>query len=536
MDFRTKLMRGSFLAILALAFGIAYTQNPLYTANQNTYFLHGLRASGSGFLTYDWMANTVDPFPLFSWIVHWTSVTFTPFAFYLYHAVLLGIYIFCIAGIACKSFDIRWSSSQSLACFLFLIGLHSAALADLSTGLIGKNVVLLVDVGVAQQSLIAHELLPTTFGVLLIVSIYTFLAGRPFLAVFLSALAAAFHSSYAISAMTLILIYAVLLFRAERSKRKAIIVAVLGVLFLLPTLLFVIIGFRPTSVEIFTHAENILAHFRIPQHAEPGRWFNKQALGAIAIMLIGLSVSRKTRAFPILSIAFVVGLLLTFDQIATSSNTLALLFPWRVSTWLLPISWGLIIAWFIKTVIARKWVGSLVKHKRMLDPVIISAIAVLAVYGGWKMYQENLEGHSARKEDSLMRFVSTAAASKQLYLVPVAMEGFRLQTRVPILVDWKTHPYKDAEVIEWYQRLRVAQRFYEANGNHALLILREIRERYGITHVVLPIESNVLEGSAWQLIYRDRWYAVYKISDSGLELFDFAGEDCYGKSPCEEEV
>ena len=152
------------------------------------------------------------------------------------------------------------------------------------------------------------------------------------------------------------------------------------------------------------------------------------------------------------------------------------------------------------------------------------------------MYQETLEGHSACKEDSLMRFVSSAAAPKQLYLVPVAMERFRLQTRVPILVDWKTHPYKDAEVIEWYQRLRVAQRFYEANGNHALLILREIRERYGITHVVLPIESSVLEGTAWQLIYRDRWYVVYKISDSGLELFDFAGEDCYGKPPCEEEV
>jgi hypothetical protein len=511
-----KLMRRSTLAFLALAFGIAYTQNPLYTANQNTYFLHGLKAAGLGFLTNDWMANTVDPFPVFSWMVHWTAVILSPFAFHLYQAAMLGIYILGVVAIACKSFDIEWTSSRGLLCFLILTGLHSAALADFSTGLFGKNLVLLVDVGLAQQSLIAHELIPASFGVMFIASVYAFLIGRPFLAVFLSALAIAFHSIDLISGMTLILIYVVLIFREERNKRKAVIAFFLGFLLLLPTLIFVLSEFRPTSALTFTQAENILAHFRIPQHAEPGRWFNKQALGVFAIMVIGLYVARKTRVFPILLIAFVVGLFLTLDQIATSSNTLALLFPWRVSTWLLPISWGVIVAWFIRTVFAKgPWLAGLLKQKAF-NLAVLTAIVILALYGGWRMLYGRLDGHSRRNGESMMQFVSRAAAPNQLYLIPIDMEVFRLRTGVPILVDWKTHPYRDTEVIEWYQRLRIADRFYRSGRDSALQILSEIYDEYGVTHVVLRTDSDKMTGILRRPIYGDDKYVVYDVRDLGF--------------------
>ena len=53
----------------SFVFGVSYTQAPLYYSNQNQYFLHGLAAAGLGDLHQDWLANTKDPTPVFSWIV-----------------------------------------------------------------------------------------------------------------------------------------------------------------------------------------------------------------------------------------------------------------------------------------------------------------------------------------------------------------------------------------------------------------------------------------------------------------------------------
>ena len=42
----------------SLAFALSYAQSPLYTSNQNQYFLHGLARAGFGFLRDDWLVHT----------------------------------------------------------------------------------------------------------------------------------------------------------------------------------------------------------------------------------------------------------------------------------------------------------------------------------------------------------------------------------------------------------------------------------------------------------------------------------------------
>jgi hypothetical protein len=42
----------------AILFGLIYAQSPLYTSNQNTYFLHGMAQAGFGQLSRDWTART----------------------------------------------------------------------------------------------------------------------------------------------------------------------------------------------------------------------------------------------------------------------------------------------------------------------------------------------------------------------------------------------------------------------------------------------------------------------------------------------
>ena len=55
-------------------FGVSYAQSPLYTSNQNQYFLHGFAKAGFGFLQNDWLANVTDSTPVFSWL---SQLTYT---------------------------------------------------------------------------------------------------------------------------------------------------------------------------------------------------------------------------------------------------------------------------------------------------------------------------------------------------------------------------------------------------------------------------------------------------------------------------
>jgi hypothetical protein len=48
-----------------------------------------------------------------------------------------------------------------------------------------------------------------------------------------------------------------------------------------------------------------------------------------------------------------------------------------------------------------------------------------------------------------------------LYLVPLDFEQFRIKSGRPIFVDWKSHPFKDIEVIEWRRRIEIAVKTFE---------------------------------------------------------------------------
>jgi hypothetical protein len=56
---------------------------------------------------------------------------------------------------------------------------------------------------------------------------------------------------------------------------------------------------------------------------------------------------RNKKLFYILIITFMVGIILTIAQIFSGSLVIALLFPWRLSTFLIPIAVSAIIAWSI---------------------------------------------------------------------------------------------------------------------------------------------------------------------------------------------
>jgi hypothetical protein len=93
---------------------------------------------------------------------------------------------------------------------------------------------------------------------------------------------------------------------------------------------------------------------------------------------------------------------------------------------------------------------------------------------------------SADPAANMMRFVREQARPGDTYLIPAGLQEFRLATGAPALVDFKSIPYLDVDVLEWSERLRLVDRFYRerpANVNCALL--DDLAAQYGVTHAVL---------------------------------------------------
>ena len=218
-------MKKNLLFLLWSAlFGVAYTQSPLYTSNQNQYFLHGFAQAGVGLLKQDWLANTHDPTPLFSFLVAFTlRFLGDDRIFYVFYALLMGVYLFSLlkiveifleqkpgifvnrtesrdAGEQSGIFnriglapDVTTSFSLIILAFLFLQ--HSAGLRFLLSRTLGTNWTYLFEDGVADQRILGPVFQPSSFGVFLALSLALFLTNRPFLAVLCTVVAASISSN-----------------------------------------------------------------------------------------------------------------------------------------------------------------------------------------------------------------------------------------------------------------------------------------------------------------------------------------------------
>ena len=87
------------------------------------------------------------------------------------------------------------------------------------------------------------------------------------------------------------------------------------------------------------------------------------------------------------------------------------------------------------------------------------------------------------------------------------LQRFRLVTGAPIYVDFKSVPYKDVEVLEWYRRVRLAEGWYAAKDWERV---RDELVREGVTHVVTTADRDT-GGAALERVYADEVYRVYRV-------------------------
>jgi len=110
------------------------------------------------------------------------------------------------------------------------------------------------------------------------------------------------------------------------------------------------------------------------------------------------------------------------------------------------------------------------------------------------------------------RYIKRNQDENALYLVPPQFDHFRLAAAAPILVDKKSHPFKDDEVLEWYERLQISESYYAASAEQRCPILDEISERYHVNHVLLA-KTERLEtvGGGMENVYSDAHYSLYSL-------------------------
>jgi hypothetical protein len=104
-------------------------------------------------------------------------------------------------------------------------------------------------------------------------------------------------------------------------------------------------------------------------------------------------------------------------------------------------------------------------------------------------------------------FVRSHLQPGQVYLTPVKLQDFRLETGAPVYIDFKSIPYRSTDVLEWRRRERLANAFYQSPD---CTQIEQLRIQEGITHAVLPAETRLACPAAAQ-IYADGDYQVIQI-------------------------
>jgi hypothetical protein len=500
---------GWALAILTL--GLAYSQSPLFSSNQNQYFLHGAARAGIGFLRQDWLAGTADPTPVFTGLVEWTYRLLPPAAFHLEYLLLFGVYLAGLWLLADTAFGLRATGGRTLLFLVLVVALHSAALRLIQSRLLGESWEYLWDGGVAGQRLLGPVFQPSTFGVLLLLSLGLFVRGRAAWAVAAAALAASVHPTYLLPAAILVLAYCLVLWREEHSLRRPALLGMFALVLVAPIVLYVILALGPTSPERIAEAQNILVRERVPHHALPAVWFDATVLVKLALVGLALLVTRTTRLARVLALTVAAGLLLTAIQILTGSEMLALLFPWRISAVLVPAGVGLLAGWCaLRGASAAERLSP--TARRGLALAGLAVLALLAVSGGL-LFAWQTASQAQDPAAPMLSEVRRHLGPGQVYLIPPKLQEFRLVTGAPALVDFKSIPYRDVDVLEWRQRLRMADWFYrEDPASVDCTLLDELAQDYGVTHVIL--DDDLLDLSCPQLrrVYRDSHFAIHRVA------------------------
>lgn len=512
-----------FLAGVLFAF--AYTQPLAFYSNQNQYYLHGMAQAGVGNLSSDWLAQTADPTPIFSLGVavcvrHLGAWPLQVVFFTLVAVFSLAIWtMFDALDLLPKTLTGRWLFAA------LVTATHAGIFRFASDRMLGADYFWFLQSGLANQYLLGAGLQPSVFGVFLMVALGLYAGNRPVLAAAVAAGTNLFHATYLLPAALLVAGFLAAELWAGNT-RTALLLGGVALLIAGPIAGVCAITFGPSQSHTFAAAQDILVNLRLPHHTRPDRWFDGAAGGQLILMVVGLFLFRKTRLFIPLFVAAVMAALLSAVTLLTGNLSLSLLFPWRISAVLVPLSSAIVV-----TALARA-----IEPFQYVAGMIAGCLLVGCVAGTLAIYQWKLGYQEPASEDPVLEYLHVNAKPGEVYLIPARfpkpnpprgvysntftappdstatvyfeLARFRLTTGAPLFIDFKSIPYKDTDVLEWHRRVAACVKWF-GNPNWTDATIDEIR-REGITHVVAPTKLG-LKAERLKRIYEAGAYQVFEV-------------------------
>jgi hypothetical protein len=169
-----------------------------------------------------------------------------------------------------------------------------------------------------------------------------------------------------------------------------------------------------------------------------------------------------------------------------------------------PLSVGLIAGWAVFWSFERF-------HLARYSSWIITISGILAIIFaavGIAKFQISWQEKQALDDRGIMAYVEANKQSGEVYLIPLKMQDFRLETGAPAYIEFKSIPYKDLDVLEWRRRVDFVRKFYDRTRCRKII---EWGEAEGFTHLVLPAGHPARQCKQVEAVYKDDVYGVYRI-------------------------
>ena len=99
-----------------------------------------------------------------------------------------------------------------------------------------------------------------------------------------------------------------------------------------------------------------------------------------------------------------------------------------------------------------------------------------------------------KKKLILSKEIKNNFDSIERILIPTNLDYIRMYTGLPIFINWKHHAFRFDQLIEWRQRMDLADEFYSNNNIESqLLKLKQIQKIENISHILINKDKLKIE-------------------------------------------
>ncbi len=433
------------------------------------HLIHSIKFFETNKLENDWIANQAHHLPVFVQFNYFLIKFSSSKIIYFIHGILLALcalYLFLISKSLFPKLEIQNLSIIWFA--LFTILFHENSFFS----------------GVAGQSVIDVGYQPASFGILFFIGIYYFLIKRYFLCILFICLSASFHPTYILHSGFLVLSI-LTYFILSKNYQNFLKILILYSILILPITLFILINFLTIDENFISLGQEILLD-RIPHHANIRYWLSYKDLFFLITYFYALYIIRNNKRFFIFFLIFgTCPILLSLIQYFYNINSLALAFPWRSSVFITPIS---------SVIILSSWIEKIKSDENRLKIVSFSLLLIVSSFFFIKSnFIKDLNGKFSKKL-VLPKEIKKNFNSIERILIPTNLDYIRMYTGLPIFIDWKHHAFRFDQLIEWRQRMDLANEFYSSNNITAQSkSLEEIQKIEDISHILIRRDKLKIE-------------------------------------------